>query len=95
MGEPRAEVRARLDALRRELDEAAQRQAGYPANLEFDYSALAPFLRYSLNNVGDPFHESNYRSGTRAIEREVVATVAGADAHCAGGGVGLRHLGWY
>lgn len=77
MGEVRAETRARLDALRRELDGAAGRMAGYPANLAFDYTDLLPFLRYSLNNVGDPFHESNYRTNTRAMEREVIDAFAG------------------
>lgn len=76
MSEPRAKTRARLDALHEALEEATQRQAGYPANLAYDYSALTPFLRYSLNNIGDPFHESNYQVNTRAIEREVVATFA-------------------
>ena len=76
MGEPRPETRARLDALREALEQETQQQAGYPANLVHDYSALTPFLRYSLNNIGDPFHESNYRINTRAIEREVVATFA-------------------
>ncbi len=77
MGEVRAETRARLDALRRELDGASARMAGYPANLAFDYADLLPFLRYSLNNVGDPFHESNYRTNTRALEREVIDAFAG------------------
>ena len=77
MGEVRAETRARLDALRRELDGASRRMAGYPANLAFDYTDLLPFLRYSLNNVGDPFHESNYRTNTRAMEREVIDAFAG------------------
>ena len=77
MGEVRAETRARLDALRRELDGASGRMAGYPANFAFDYTDLLPFLRYSLNNVGDPFHESNYRTNTRAMEREVIDAFAG------------------
>ncbi|MXY72465.1 MAG: histidine decarboxylase [Dehalococcoidia bacterium] len=76
MGAPRPETRARLDALQQALEEATQGQAGYPANLAYDYSALTPFLGYSLNNIGDPFHESNYQVNTRAIEREVVATFA-------------------
>ena len=76
MGAPRPETRARLDALHQALEEATERQAGYPANLVYDYSPLTPFLRYSLNNVGDPFHESNYQVNTRDIEREVVAAFA-------------------
>lgn len=76
MGTPRPETRARLEALQQALEQATQRQAGFPGNLVYDYSALTPFLRYSLNNIGDPFHESNYRINTRSIEREVVATFA-------------------
>lgn len=76
MGTPRPETRSRLEALQQALEQATQRQAGFPGNLVYDYSALTPFLRYSLNNIGDPFHESNYRINTRSIEREVVATFA-------------------
>ena len=32
----------------------------YPYNLKFDTAALAPFLQYSINNLGDPFVTSNY-----------------------------------
>ena len=77
MADPRPETRARLKALQQDLEEATQRQAGFPGNLAYDYSALLPFLSYSLNNIGDPFHESHYRISTRAIEREVIATFAG------------------
>ena len=77
MADPRPETRARLQALQQDLEEATQRQAGFPGNLAYDYSALLPFLSYSLNNIGDPFHESHYRISTRAIEREVIATFAG------------------
>ena len=31
-----------------------------------------PFLQYSANNVGDPFHDSNFRPNSHEIEREVV-----------------------
>lgn len=36
--------------------------AGYPPNTLFDYSELYPFLRFSLNNLGDPFIGRNTRS---------------------------------
>ena len=76
MGAPRPETRARLDALQQALEETSRRQAGYPANLAYDYSALTPFLQYSLNNIGDPFRESNYAINSRAFEREVIAAFA-------------------
>lgn len=34
----------------------------YPYNLEFDYGALDGLNKYSINNLGDPFIESNYVS---------------------------------
>ena len=58
MSEPNPAIRARLDALKRDFEELARLQVGYPCNQDFDYSALTPFLEYTLNNVGDPFHDS-------------------------------------
>lgn len=46
---------------------------GYPCSQDFDYPEIAPFLRFALNNVGDPFAESIYRENTFPFEREVVA----------------------
>jgi hypothetical protein len=45
---------------------------GYPGNQNFDYSPLIPFLNHSLNNVGDPFHRTNYRANTHEFEQEVI-----------------------
>ena len=69
---PQAEIQGRLDRLLEEVQEAGKRQVGYPTNQDFDYSAVLPFLSHSLNNVGDPFHASNYKSNTHAFEREVI-----------------------
>ena len=77
MNELPKEAQARLDALLEDFEGFARRQIGYPCNQDFDYEALAPFLRYSINNVGDPFHDSNLLSNTHEIEREVVARFAG------------------
>ena len=65
-------IQARFDQLLNEIDEAGQKQVGYPTNQDFDFSAVLPFLNYSVNNVGDPFHHSNYRSNSHAFEREVI-----------------------
>ena len=70
------ETRKRLDGLLRDLEELSSRQVGYPTNQDFDYTPLLPFLRLTANNVGDPFHDSNYRVNTHEIEREVIATFA-------------------
>ena len=76
MDEPRPDVKARLDALWNDFEAHAARLTGYPCNLDFDYSALLPIMGYAANNVGDPFHESNFKSNTHEIEREVIAQFA-------------------
>jgi len=45
---------------------------GYPYNLMFDYTELTPFLRYSINNLGDPFVPSNYGVHSRQFEVAVI-----------------------
>ena len=71
-----SEIHQRLDALLEHMKSASDRQVGFPGNQKFDYSALLPFFEYSLNNLGDPFHNSIYRSNTHRIEREVIAHFA-------------------
>ena len=75
MTEPEATTRQRLAGLQAHFD-AATHSLGYPTNQRFDYSALLPFLRYSLNNVGDPFHDSNFATNTHEVEREVIGRFA-------------------
>lgn len=45
---------------------------GYPYNLDYDYSALHHLVEYSINNLGDPFIESNYGVHSRAFEVAVL-----------------------
>ena len=54
------------------LQVEADHYLGYPCSREFDYSALFPFLSYPINNVGDPFVESNYHLNSQQFEREVI-----------------------
>lgn len=56
-----------------ELEQQAATFVGYPCSQDFDYSEILPLLRFSLNNIGDPFGESIYRENTFAFEREVIA----------------------
>ena len=72
MNEPSMETQARLSSLMHDFEALGRRFAGYPCNQNFDYSELFPFLRYAINNVGDPFHDSYFRSNTHEMEREVV-----------------------
>lgn len=66
------DIDTRLAELLEVIKDVDQRQVGYPTNQIFDYSALIPFLSYSINNVGDPFHQTNYRANTHEFEREVI-----------------------
>ncbi len=72
----KAETKERIDTLLREFHDLGSRLVGYPCNQDFDYSALLPFLSFSLNNVGDPFHASNFQSNTHEMEREVIGFFA-------------------
>jgi|GEM_PF-69840 len=47
-------------------------QAGYPVNADFDYSPLFEFLNFSINNVGDPYVNSNYKINSRMMEKPVI-----------------------
>ncbi|MBB5031854.1 PLP-dependent aminotransferase family protein [Prosthecobacter vanneervenii] len=68
--------RRRLDELYKRLGACSARNVGYPTNQAFDYSELFRFLEFSINNVGDPFHSTNYRLNTMEFEREVLADFA-------------------
>lgn len=49
----------------------SQYYIGYPVATDYCYEELYPFLDYSLNNVGDPYVESNDMH-SKAFEREVI-----------------------
>jgi len=42
--------------------------ARYPYNLDFDFGALEGLNKFSINNLGDPFIESNYGVHSREFE---------------------------
>eukprot|EP00943_MAST-04B_sp_MAST-4B-sp1_P007538 g7538.t1 len=46
--------------------------AGYPYNLDYDFVDLFPFMKYSINNLGDPFVKSNYGVHSRMFEQAVI-----------------------
>ena len=76
MPETPPSTQKRIDELVAELEGLSINQLGYPTNQCFDYSPLFRFLELSVNNVGDPFHDSNFRINTHEIEREVIAKFA-------------------
>jgi histidine decarboxylase len=49
---------------------------GYPVSKDFDYKDLFEFLKYPLNNLGDPFTPSTWKVDSREFEREVVEFMA-------------------
>lgn len=67
------EAAERLSRFLAQIEALSQTFVGYPCSQDYDYPEIAPFLRYALNNVGDPFAESIYRENTFAFEREVVS----------------------
>ncbi len=66
------EARAQLDDLYKEIVQEAETFIGYPCNSLFDYTELERFMHFPINNVGDPFNESNFHLNTHSIERDVL-----------------------
>lgn len=68
---------ARLDGLYARLQADRDTFVGYPCNQTEDFSELARFLGFILNNVGDPFAgRSHIRQNTHEFEREVIQEFA-------------------
>jgi len=65
--------RDKLESFLATVDREADHFVGYPCTCRFDYSALYPFLKYPLNNVGDPFTPTLFQLNSHAFEREVLA----------------------
>jgi histidine decarboxylase len=60
---------ARLDG---RLAAGLQRKAGFPGAADIDYSPLWRFLRYELNNIGDPMDDPVFDHHTKPFEREAI-----------------------
>ncbi|WP_291865148.1 histidine decarboxylase [Maribacter sp.] len=63
---------SQIDKLSQKIKEASDLFLGYPVSKDFNYSKLYEFLKYPINNLGDPFEDSTYRVQTHEIERQVV-----------------------
>ncbi len=70
------QAQQRLDSVYQKIADEAKTFVGYPCTTIFDYSPLYRFLRFPINNVGDPYVDSTYRVNTKEIEREVLAWFA-------------------
>jgi histidine decarboxylase len=66
----------RLDEFYKYLTEKSQKMLGYPANQNYDYSAIYDFFKLSINNVGDPLSDGPYKVKAHEFEREVVEFIA-------------------
>lgn len=62
---------ARLEALRSHFVERSAHYIGFPNSRLLSFSELGDFLRFNINNIGDPYHP-NGGINTCHFEREVV-----------------------
>lgn len=65
-GDHDAHMASVLARYRKSLTERTEYHLGYPYNLDFDYGALSQLQHFSINNLGDPFIESDY--GVRSLQ---------------------------
>jgi histidine decarboxylase len=61
-----------LEAYDKFLQQRSVVHFGYPYNLMYDHSELYQFMKYSINNLGDPFVPSNYGIHSRQFECAVI-----------------------
>ena len=77
MGAKKKKNLKKLDLLYKGFEKAAREVAGYPSTQFLNYSSLFHFMKFSLNNVGDPFFgRSYYKLNTHDIEKEVIQKFA-------------------
>lgn len=60
-----------LKVFLKQIQSRADYFIGYPSACDYDLSALYPFLSYNLNNVGDPYIQSNDMQ-SKSFEVEVI-----------------------
>ncbi|MBD0835060.1 histidine decarboxylase [Aestuariibaculum suncheonense] len=65
-------IHSQLEDTLHKIKKASNLFLGYPISKDFDYGPLFEFLKYPVNNVGDPFINSTYKVQTHDMEREVV-----------------------
>eukprot|EP00299_Pterocystis_sp_00344_P007023 c2068_g1_i1.p1 GENE.c2068_g1_i1~~c2068_g1_i1.p1 ORF type:complete len:486 (+),score=71.88 c2068_g1_i1:42-1499(+) len=61
-----------LSAFDKLLMSRSSHHFGYPYNLNYNHEELFPFMKYSINNLGDPFVTSNYGVHSRMFELAVI-----------------------
>ncbi|WP_295798695.1 histidine decarboxylase [uncultured Microbulbifer sp.] len=68
--------RERLQAFLENTKKNTESYLGYPVSKDFEFNDLVEFLRYPLNNLGDPFSDSTWRVDSRGFERDVITFFA-------------------
>lgn len=68
MQELTSRVTSVIEEYKRKLEERTKTHMGYPYNLDFDYGPLECLQKFMINNLGDPFIESNYGVHSREFE---------------------------
>ena len=61
-----------LEAYDKFLKQRSSVHFGYPYNLMYNHEELFQFMKYSINNLGDPFVTSNYGVHSRQFECAVI-----------------------
>jgi histidine decarboxylase len=69
-------VTKELENFLQHIEQRSQFHAGYPYNLSCDYSAIAQFFGFLLNNAGDPYVEPDFGLHSRKFEQEVLSFFA-------------------
>lgn len=64
--------RVKLNKFYKTINDDLKKFIGYPANMAFDYAELHKFMKFFLNNIGDPFISDQYASYRHQMEREVL-----------------------
>jgi histidine decarboxylase len=67
-----SEDKQKLVDLKERISSVSESFLGYPVSKDFDYSGLNDFLKFPINNLGDPFEDCTYKVQTHAFEKEVV-----------------------
>lgn len=61
-----------LNSMETNLAASHNNSLGYPIAKDFNYTALSDFLKYPMNNLGDPFVDGTYQVQSYEVEREVI-----------------------
>ena len=62
----------RLRVFQAHIESLSPSLVGYPCSQDYDYPEVMPFLKFAMNNIGDPFSDSYFRENTYEFEREVI-----------------------